>query len=277
MLHDALAELRRHEPLQIAGATSFFAVFALPPIVLIIAQSFSIFGNSWSIGQDLLRELSLTIDSHTITQVSRTVRNVWGLPLGLLTQTLGFLFLLFVATTFFSVISGSLNQLWSVRLKKNNGPLFLILQRVKFLGAIILAGMLVFIVLAIEKQGTLYPGHVFLKRVLYYVSGMVASMAWFVFVFRFLADGRPVWKLAVAGGIFAGLLFTLGKSVLRLLLSYNKAHTIYGASTGMVMLLLFVFYSALIFYYSACFVRVLGDRMKTPMQTTAHAVKYLTR
>ncbi|HEY4876601.1 MAG TPA: YhjD/YihY/BrkB family envelope integrity protein, partial [Puia sp.] len=138
-------------------------------------------------------------------------------------------------------------------------------------------GILVFIILSIDENGTLPAGYFYLKRSFYYGSGMFASMAWFVFVFRFLADGRPGWKESLAGGIFAGLLFTTGKSVLRLLLSYNKVHTIYGASTAIVMLLLFVFYSSLIFYYSACFVKVFSDRENTPIRPTAHAMKYIVK
>jgi membrane protein len=103
---------------------------------------------------------------------------------------------------------------------------------------------------------------------------MLASMAWFVVIFRFFADGRPAWKTAVVGGVFAGLLFTLGKSALRFLLSYNTVHTIYGASSAMVMLLLFLFYSSLLFYYSACFIKVYSDAQLMPIRPTAHAIKY---
>jgi membrane protein len=277
LLHDALKELRQHEPLQIAGATSFFAVFALPPMLIILAEAFGVFGSTWSIRQDLLQQLSFSIDRNTVTQVSRTVSNVWRLPLGSLMQVAVFLFLLFVATTFFAVIKASLNQLWSVSLKKNTGFYFTLMQRVKFLGAIIFAGILVYVILTVEKQAPLLSGHLLLKRWLYNGSSMLASMGWFVVVFRFLADGRPGWKESVAGGVLAGLFFTIGKSALRLLLSYNKVHTIYGASTAMVMLLLFVFYSALIFYYCASFVKVLSDRETHPIRPTAHARKYVVK
>ena len=153
----------------------------------------------------------------------------------------------------------------------------MLLQRAKSLGAIIFAGILVFIMLAVEAQGPLLAGQFFLKRSVFYASAMLASMSWFIIVFRFLADGRPAWKASVAGGAFAGLLFTIGKSVLRLLLSYNKVHTIFGASSAMVLLLLFVFYSSLIFYYSACFVKVFSDRDSKPVLPTSHAIKFIVK
>lgn len=272
LLRDALREFRRHGPLQIAGAASFFAVFALPAMLVILPEALSMFGSPLSIRDGLLRQLSLTVDSKTIGQVSHTVSKVWWLPLGAVTQGLGFFFLLFVATTFFAVIKSSLNQLWGVRLKENNGFFFLLGQRIKFLGAILLAGMLVFATLAIGEKVDLPGGHLLFKRLVYYGSAMLESVTWFILVFRFLADGRPGWKAAVAGGVFAGVLFTLGKSALRLLLSYNAVHSIYGASSAMVILLLFVFYSSLIFYYSACFVRVFSVQLNTPIRPTVHAI-----
>src|SRR5580693_1437902 len=125
----ALNVLRTHEPLQIAGAASFFAVFALPAILIILSALFSLFGNALTVREDLLTELSLSVDKETITQVSKTVGRVWWLPIGTLTQILGFLFLLFVATTFFAVIRGSIDQIWGIRLKKDNSVIFLLGQR----------------------------------------------------------------------------------------------------------------------------------------------------
>jgi membrane protein len=277
ILRDAFRELRQHEPLQIAAAASFFAVFALPPIVIIMVTVFGVFGSRLTISRDILDQLSISIDKNTISEFSRTVRNVRWLHLGSFMQAMGFLFLLFVATTFFSVIRGSLNQLWSIKLKKDNGILFMILQRTKSLAIILFAGILIFILLAVEARGSLLATQPFFKRVVFNISAMFASMAWFIVVFRYLADGRPVWKASVAGGVFAGLFFTVGKSVLRLILSYGQVRTIYGASTAMVLLLLFVFYSSLIFYYSACFVKVFSDSCNRPVLPSSHAIKFTVR
>ena len=262
---EALRDLRKHEPLQIAGAASFFAVFALPAIVIILSALFGSFSNSFTIREDLLKELGLSIDKETITQVSKTVSHVWVLPLSVLAQILGFIFLFFVATTFFAVIRGSLNQLWNVKVKKN-GIAFVLIHRAMSLLAIIIAGIFVLIIVTINKMNMSH-GRVFLERMMNFSAGLIFAVIWFVGVFRFLADGRPGWRAAVFGGVLAGILFTLGRIVLHVLLTYHKVHTIYGASTAMVMLLLFVFYSALTFYYSACFVRVLSVQSVKPIRS----------
>jgi membrane protein len=91
---------------------------------------------------------------------------------------------------------------------------------------------------------------------------------------QILPDGRPGWKTAAAGGVFTGVLFTVGKWVLQWLLSYSNMQTIYGASTSSVLLLLFVFYSSFIFYYGACFTKEWAIFHRSPIQPGKHAEQY---
>jgi membrane protein len=273
-LRDSFVEFRENDALRMAAATSFFATFALPPILIILIEVFGFFGNPQMIRHDLLQQLSQAIDKNTVSQIRETLRNVRYLSLTWYTRAGGFIFLLFVATTLFMVISNSLNQLWKISRKKNNGVVFMLLSRAKSIGMIILAGVLFFIVVLADIKG---GSGLFLKKIVYHAVSMLASVAWFILVFRFQADGRPLWRSAVAGGILTGLLFTLGKIVLHLLLSYGKVHTIYGSSTSIILLLLFIFYSAFIFYYGACFTRIHAQNSRHPILPTRRAMKYILK
>ncbi|MHA4809221.1 YihY/virulence factor BrkB family protein [Flavitalea flava] len=256
LLQDAFRELQQNDPLRMAAATSFFTSFALPPILIILIEVFSIFGNSVFIRHGLLDRLSIALGKNTEVQIRDTLRNVHHLSLSPGLKIGGFIFLLFVATTLFTVIKNSLNQLWRIRLKKDRGFVFELLYRGKSIGVIILAGVLFFI-------GFIFPAF-----------SALAAPAWFILLLKFLADGRPSWKVAIAGGIFTGLLFAVGEAMLHFLLSYNKVKTIYGATASLVLLLLFVFYSAFIFYYGACFTKVLASLINQPILPTRNATRY---
>ncbi len=273
-LGDSFVEFRENDALRMAAATSFFATFALPPILIILIEIFGFWGNPQTIRHDLLQQLSQAIDRNTVSQIRETLRNVRYLPLKGYAQAGGFIFLLFVATTLFMVISNSLNQLWKIRRKKNNGVIFMLLYRAKSIGMIVLAGVLFFMVIVADIKGG--PG-LFLKRMIYHAVSTLASVSWFILVFRFQADGRPVWRSAIAGGVLTGLLFTLGKMVLHLLLSYSKVYTIYGSSTSIVFLLLFIFYSSFIFYYGACFVKIHAQNCRNPVLPTRRAMRYILK
>ena len=268
LLRDAFLEFRQNDPLRMAAATAFFASFALPPILIILIEVFGFFEDPRMVRHDLFRQLGNIMDEKTVWQIRVTLRNVHYLSLSRGMKIGGFLFLLFVATTLFAIIKNSLNQLWKIKHKgKERLPLQL-LYRAKSVGIIIAAGLLFFIVVLADTKGWL------LQQFVFHLVSALATITWFALILKFLADARPAWNIAIAGGVFTGLLFTMGKAVLRLLLSFNKVQTIYGASTALVLLLLFVFYSSFIFYYGACFTKALAERNHQPIQPTPNAVNY---
>jgi membrane protein len=268
LLRDAFREFQGNDPLRMAAATAFFASFALPPIMIILIEVFGLFGNPRTISHDLFQQLGKAMDKNTVLQIRLILRNVRYLSLSRGMQTGGFIFLLFVATTLFEIVKNSMNQLWKIRLRGKRGIGTIVLYRAKSIGIIIMAGILFLLVLLGDAKGWLF------QQFIYHAVAILAVVAWFTMVLKFLGDGRPPWRIAIAGGFFTGLLFALGEVLLHWLLLFSKVQTIYGASTALVLLLLFVFYSAFIFYYGACFTLVLANHNKQPIQPTAQAVGY---
>ena len=279
----AFSELQQNDPLRMAAGTAFFTTFALPPILIIVIQVFGLFVSRRTISHHIFIQLGKVLGPNTVEQIRETLRNVRHLTLSWLLAAGGFLFLIFVATTLFKVIKDSLNQLWSIQLKDKQGVLFILGYRAKSV-AIIIAGAILFLgVLLAEAIGAFLGKHdaqlgrlasVLLTGLINQLVSAVLVIAWFTVVFKFLADARPSWKVAIAGGVFTGLLFTGGKWLLRWLLSYSNMQTIYGASTSSALLLLFVFYCSFMFYYGACFTRVWAEEHQQPILPTRHAMRY---
>ena len=148
---------------------------------------------------------------------------------------------------------------------------------------ILLAGFLFFVGLLTDSMQTFIGAYLhdadptFGKAVLTTLNQVLfiaIVTVWFTVLFRFLTNGRPTWKVAVRGGIFTGILFALGKYILRIMLPLSNIGNIYGASGSIVLIMLFVFYSSFIFYFGACFVKVLSDARKTPIRPIKGAFKY---
>jgi membrane protein len=255
-----------------AAATSFFTSFALPPILIILIQVFGLFGDQHTVRRGLFEQLSRATDRNIVLQIRLILRNVNLLSLNPGMKTAGFVFLLFVATTLFEVIKNSMNQLWKIRQREHRGFLFLLLYRVKSVGIIVVAGILFSIALLGDTRG--WALREWGGGLIYHAAALLAATSWFILILKYLSDGRPAWKEAVAGGMFTGLLFMLGEILLHLVFSFNKVQAIYGASTSLVLLLLFVFYCAFIFYYGACFTAVRGRRAGRPILPTRQAMSY---
>jgi membrane protein len=275
VLKGAYREFKKNDPLRMAAATAFFTTFALPAILIILIQIFGIITDRRSIGRQLFTGLADILGTNAVDEMRETLRNVrqlvqtWYVAAGL------FIFLLFVATTLFKVIKDSLNQLWDIRVKEGSGIKLQLRQRSRSFVAILLAGILFMAVLLTEGFISLLPDRVvFLVRLLKQLISLTAATTWFAVLFKYLADGYTSWKETIAGAFFTGLLFTVGKLILGVLLSYSNIKNIYATSTSFVLLLLFMFYCSFMFYYGACFLKVWAKHKQRPIIPHRHALKY---
>jgi len=268
ILRRAFALLKRNDPLRLAGATAFFTTFALPAILIILIQVFGLIFSPRMMSRHILEHLSDVLGPNTVNDLHATLRNVRHLATTWYIAAAGFLFLVFVSTTLFTVIKDSLNQLWDIRVSGKHDLAFLLKHRARSFAIILATGILFLIVFLAEGLQDMLSeyfnevwGHdfVILQNIINQIVSLTVVCIWFTVIFRFLPDGHFSWRVVFTGGLFTGLLFTLGKLILSVLLSYSSMKTIYGASTYMVLLLLFVFYSAFIFYYGACFTRVWAE------------------
>ncbi|MBB2144189.1 YihY/virulence factor BrkB family protein [Pedobacter sp. LMG 31464] len=274
---------RKNDPLRLAGATAFFANFALPPILLILIRLFGFFIDRRMLVTRLFERLANILDDSSTAQIRQTLRNIRGVDYNWWATILSFVFFIFVATTLFSVIKNSMDQIWSIGLNEKLGILFNLKLRARSMVIILLAGILFFVGLLTDSIqaiigtyiNTAAPtvGKIFLS-ILNQLLFIVIVTVWFTVLFRFLTNGRPSWNIAMKGGLLTGILFTLGKYILRIMLPLSNIGNIYGASGSIVLIMLFVFYSSFIFYFGACFVKVLSDAGSKPINPIKGAFLY---
>ncbi len=233
--------------------------------------------------RQLFHSLSEVVGRNTAGELHKTLFNVHNLFRNWYEAVLGFIFLIFVATTLMKVIKDSLNQLWNIREAGHISMQVSLLNRVKSFLVIMIAGILFLLVLLAEggldlinqSSENLSTGQQVLEKTVIkqFISLLLVSV-WFFVLFKFLPDGGPSLKTIIVGAFFTGLLFTFGKLLLKWVLSYSSMQTVYGASTSSVLLLLFVFYSSFIFYFGACFTKVWAEFHNKPIQPSKNAESY---
>ncbi|WP_250317969.1 YihY/virulence factor BrkB family protein [Pedobacter sp. B4-66] len=274
---------QKNDPLRLAGATAFFANFALPPILIILIRLFGYFIDRKILASRMFERLANILDDSSTGQIRQTLRNIRGIDHEWYATLLSFIFFLFVATTLFTVIKNSMDQIWSIANKEHAGFMFKMRLRARSMVIILLAGLLFtmgFITDSIQAFigsyiNTAAPtfGKVFLS-ILNQLLFIAIVMIWFTVLFRFLTNGRPTWKAALKGGLLTAVLFTIGKYILRIMLPLSGIGNIYGTSGSIVLIMLFVFYSSFIFYFGACYIKVLSDSKETPIRPIKGAFQY---
>jgi len=286
LLKLSFREIKKHDPLRMAGATAFFTTFALPPIVIILFQLFSLFLSKRLVGSEFMEIFSDTLGKGSAAQIRQTTRGFGTLARNWYITTGGFLFLVFVATTLFSVIKNTLNEIWNISVKDKPGILFNLRLRARSLGIILVAGLLFLAGIFMDGFELLWGNYLekiwptgggFFKGALNEIVSVVIVTTWFIVLFRYLADGRPSWRVAITGGCLTGVFFSAGKTLLSYLMRHSNINTVYGASGSIVLILLFVFYSSFILYFGASFIKVYGDAIRQPLRLVNEAFRYQVR
>jgi len=279
----ALGVLKKNDPLRMAGATAFFTCFALPPILIILFQVFSLFWADRQIGSEIREVLTSTFGTEGTAQIRRTIRGMRTFADTGYIAIAGFVFLVFVATTLFAVIKNSLNDIWNIRLKDKPGFLFNLWIRTRSLSAILITGLLFVIAVFMDSIGVIageqiesaWPGKGrFFTGIWNEIAGLIVVVTWFVVLFRYAADGRPSWKACWAGGTVTGILYYAGKMGISAILRNSNMASIYGASASIVLILLFVFYSSFILYYGASYIKVISEQGDSPIRPGKKAYKF---
>jgi membrane protein len=279
----AFALLQKNDPLRLAGATAFFANFAIPPILIILIRLFGFFMDRQTFARRLFERLSEIIDERSKRQIRNTLENIRKVDQNWIATMVSFIFFLFVATTLFSVIKSSMDQIWTIGIKPHSSFMFKLKLRARSMVIIILAGFLFTVGLLTDSIQSLIGTYLHdsspnFGRVLLAILNQVLFVAivttWFSVLFRFLTNGRPSWKDAFMGGLLTGILFTIGKYVLRIMLPLSNIGNIYGTSGSVILIMLFIFYSSMIFYFGACFVRILSVVHESPIRPIKGAFTY---
>ncbi len=282
-LRNAFKLFQKNDPLRLAGATAFFTNFALPPILIILIRLFGIFTDRRQLVSNIFDRLANILDENSIEQIRQTLKNIRAINQVWYVTLISFVFFLFVATTLFSVIKNSLDQIWNIGTKDKPGILFTLKLRGRSIIIILLAGILFLIGLLLDSvqaiissllKGTSPSLDLIFSSILNQLLFVLIVTTWFSVLFRFLTNGRPTWKNALSGGLLTGCLFTVGKYLLRILLPLSNIGNIYGSAGSIVIIMLFVFYSSLIFYFGAAFIKALSMQKQTPIVPKTGAFAY---
>jgi len=249
---------------QHAGALAFYTLFSLAPLMIIlIAITSAVFGDEAARG-----EIAAQIDELVGTRAAEAVENAvyesrveWS---GWLPTLLGFGALLFGATTVFAQMQASLNDFWGVVAKPTRGSVILFLQtRLVSLGLVFVIGFLLlisFVITTALAAATRYaeswiaiPPAVLTAVDL--VLSLVVITVLFATIFKILPDVNLRWQDMWRGAFITALLFVAGQSLISLYLTRTAPGSTYGAAGSLVLLLFWVYYSALILFFGVALTR----------------------
>lgn len=283
LIRQAFTHLQANDPVRMAGATAFFTFFALPPIVILLTTALSPVLNQRRFAWRLFDQLAEVFGRPSADQLEAISENLQRQSTTWELLALSGAVLLLASTTLFSVIQNSLNQLWNVKAKPERRVMHLLKDRLVALGLILFSGLLFIASIRLDRSlirlsrsvvadAFVYPA--WLLNIGNFMMSVVIVTIWFAMLFKYLPDVKIRWRAVWMGALLTSVLFKGGELVLNRLLIQGPIGPLYGASGAVILLLLFVFYSALIFYFGAAFTRSYSEFRHLDSQPHADAVSY---
>ncbi len=265
---------------RLAAALAFYTIFSIAPVLIIaIALVEYTFGSDRAT-QQIVNQIETLIGPEggaAVEQVARGARQISGGPMAVAFSIVG---LIVGATIVFSELQSALNHIWDVKSPPKRGFIWAIVrERMLSFATAIVVGFLLLVSLVISAV---------LAALQEYITEWMGGQAWiwraanigvslalvaflFALIYKFLPDARIRWRDVWIGAVVTAVLFTIGKFGIGLYLGQMAIGSTYGAAGSFVVLLVWVYYSALICFFGAEFTQVYARRYGQRIQPEAHA------
>lgn len=250
---------------RMSAALSYYTLFSLAPILLITITVADIFYGREAIEGSLFGQIQSFVGPDAAHQIQEIIRNAAKSHHTKFASIISIIALVFSATGVFTEIQGSINAIWQLKAKPQKGWLKFLLNRVLSLsmvlglGFILLVSLLANTMLEIlmKRLLTVLPeGSVWITYSVNLLITFIVISFLFGVIFKLLPDAKVQWKDVRRGAFLTAILFMLGKFGISYYLGKSNPGGTYGTAGSLVIILLWVYYSAMILYFGACFTKV---------------------
>jgi len=259
----AVTEWLAHRAASKGAALAFYTLFSMAPIlVLVIAVAGFFYGAEAAQGQ-LLNELRGLVGKEGAETIQAILAGARDKESGMMATIIAGVLLLVGATSMFAELKDSLDEIWDVPAPKDAGMWDTIRTRVLSFGLILVLGFLLLVSLVISAAMAVvenYIGGMWKDSavILGWISsciGFLVISTMFGVIYKLLPRIKLSWHDVIVGALGTAAMFTLGKFAIGLYIGNSGAASSFGAAGSLIALLLWVYYSAQIFFLGAEFAR----------------------
>jgi membrane protein len=264
-----------------SAALAYTTVFSFGPLLVVIIFLCSIFFGQEATQGKIYDQMVQFVGQDAALQLQTIIKNASLSNKGTLAAVIGIITLLLGATAVFAEIQDSVNSIWGLKAKPKKGLWKMLRNRFLSFSVVVSLGFLLLVSLAVstileglsDKLKASFPD---VTVVLFYILNLLISFvvitALFAFIFKVLPDAKTKWRDIWPGALASGILFMIGKFAISFYIGRSNVGSTYGAAGSLVILLLWVYYSAMILYMGAEFARAWSTHKGTSIHPNDYAV-----
>jgi membrane protein len=245
--------------IRMAASLAYFTIFSLAPLmVIVIAIAGWVFGAK-AASDGITAEIQGFVGHDAAKMIQDMVQSAHRPAQGAIAGLVSIVTLLFGATGVFAEIRDSLNSIWHVEANQQNGVWSWIKSRYLSIGMVLAVGFLLLVSLVVSALlagafkyfGSLIPVPEFLLHVVEFVISLSVLTGLFAMMFAVLPAAKLGWTDVEFGAMATALLFAVGKLAIGMYLGKTISASTYGAAASVMLVVAWIYYTALIFYFGA--------------------------
>ena len=267
--------------LKLSASLSYYTVFSMAPLLLLMISLASIFFGREAIQGQVFGEINGLIGNEAAAQIQDIIKNMELSGKTTIAIIIGGITLLIGATSVFAEIQDSINMIWKLKAKPKRGWLKLLQDRL--LSSSLIVGLGFLLIVSLIVNGVLLALSEWLKNylpdvtlIIFQIGDFILSftviMTLFGVIFKVLPDAKIAWKDVRAGAFFTACLFMLGRFLIGLYIEYSGPGSAYGAAGSLIIILVWVYYTAAILYFGAEFTKVYAEYLGARIEPANYAV-----
>lgn len=267
--------------LKLSASLSYYTIFSLAPLLLLLISLAGVFFGREAIQGQVFNEINGLIGNEAAAQIQEIIKNMELSGKTTSAVIFGSVTLLIGATTVFVEIQESINMIWKVKAKPRRGWVKLLKDRL--LSSSLIVGLSFLLIVTFMINGLLLALNEWLKsyfpdvtillfQIINIFLGFAVITTLFAVIFKVLPDAKISWKQVRFGAFFTACLFMLGRLIIGIYITKSKTGLAFGAAGSLIVILVWVYYTAVILYLGAEFTRVYAEFNGSKIEPADYAV-----
>ena len=268
--------------LQFSAALSYYTIFSLAPLLIIFVSLIGTIFGAEAVRGEIFGQINGLVGNDAALQIQEAIKSVKLSNSNAFATTLGVIILLIGATSVFSELQDSINYIWGIKGKPKHGLVKFMYNRlmsfsmIGSVGFLLLVGLIInaLVDLLNKRLAINFPHDAIL---LFYVINtlivFIIITLLFSIIFKTLPDGKLALRDCIIGASFTAFLFMIGKFAIGFYLGSYNIGSVYGAAGSIILILGWVYYSAIILYFGAEFTKVYATTHGQRIIPNSYSVK----
>ena len=283
---------------RLAASLAYYTIFSIAPLLVIAIAVAGFIWEAEAVEAQVMAQIQGLVGEEGANFIADLIESAGNTAEGTFATIIGIITLLFGALGVFNELHNSLNIIWEVKeekadsfwkaVKKAIFDRFLSFTMVLGIGFLLLVSLVISAGLSATQElvGNAFPIPEFLLQLLNLIISIGVITVLFAMMYKYLPDAEIPWRHVWLGAFVTAILFSLGKMLIGLYLGNSAVASSFGAAGSLVLLLVWVYYSAQILFFGAEFTQVyankygpqiLPENEETSVQSDARSTKEMKR